>query len=187
MTLSRKKREDDRALALRLMLQDLGYDVFAHRSILIESGEFLSILNTTWEDLRNRGWIERPRNRGRLAYCLTPDGWIESLRASGVYDTKELHEKVGRLTAALKGEIDDDRSEPGFVHPIDLARKANLSEKFVYNAILSDLIARLHGEVGGSLSGPDICIPINIGHSIFSVKRPGTMAHVKENQECLKP
>jgi hypothetical protein len=140
MTLSKDDRRNNEDLALRQMLQELP----ANRPYeweLLDGGKepFLTVYPTTWKELVRRGLVkEWTFNR----YRLTGHGWISALKVSGKFDSQELRENAGKLSAALKKRVEGRRAD-GSVTRGELQNETGLSEGFIYNAIDSHLLYHL--------------------------------------------
>ena len=132
------------ALALRLMMQDLGepYEWQEHDA---KTPKFAAVLCTTWDELAEGGLV-KPRTFDR--YELTGPGWIAGLRLTGAFEDDEFRRKAGLLQKALKTRIKpENREQWGIADRTELARETGLSEFFVYDAIDSHLLAALFGIV----------------------------------------
>lgn len=140
MSVSEKDRLDNIALALRLMMQDLGepYEWHEHDA---KTEKFEAVLRTTWEELAERGLV-KPRTFDR--YELTGPGWIAGLRIAGAFEDDDFRRKAGLLQKALKARIKpENRDQWGSADRTELANETGLSEFFVYDAIDSHLLEAL--------------------------------------------
>jgi hypothetical protein len=146
MTLQMSASDQDRrvnmALALRLMMLDLGepYEWQEHDA---KATKFDAVMRTTWDELAERGLV-KPRTFDR--YELTGPGWIAGLRITGAFDDDEFRRKAGALQKALKGRIKpENREQWGTADRTEIAIETGLSEFFVYDAVDSHLLGELFG------------------------------------------
>jgi len=144
MTKSIDDLRENLAMALRLIMECLpDGDPYYAADIDADVARFSEVYPTTWRELERRGCVKlwaSPGNR----YDLTPDGWIEGLRATGEFYGEETKEKAARLAAALKARI-KGRRQDGWVHLTELPRETGLPEGWIFNAIDSHLVFHLFG------------------------------------------
>ncbi len=100
---------------------------------------FSAVHPTTWRELERRELV-RPWTFNR--YGLTGPGWIAALKTAGQFDSRELKENAGRLSAALKGRV-EGRKTDALVQREELERETGLPESLVYDAIDSHLLLHL--------------------------------------------
>jgi hypothetical protein len=109
MSVSEKARLDNIALALRLMMHDLG-EPYGWQEHDAKTAKFEPVLRTTWEELAEQGLVN-PRTFDR--YELTGLGWIAGLKVTGAFEDDEFRRKAGLLQRALKARIKPENRTNG--------------------------------------------------------------------------
>jgi hypothetical protein len=168
MTLSKLDLIDNLELALRLMLESLPANRPYEWELLDgDTAPFSPVFPTTWKALSRKGLVkEFSFNR----YRFTPAGWIEALKVTGRFASRDLKEKAGKLSAALKKRV-KGRREDCLVSRTELANETGLSESFVYDAIDCHLLRHLFGSIDAYWAPGDqmnnyIEVPIDFGHEL---------------------
>jgi hypothetical protein len=152
MSVSEKDRLENIALALRLMMQNLG-EPYAWQEHDAKTAKFEPVLRATWDELAERGLVN-PRTFDR--YELTGSGWIAGLRVIGAFEDDEFRRKAGLLQKALKARIKpENRDQWGSADRTELANETGLSEFFVYDAIDSHLLEALFDIVDAGWADDD--------------------------------
>lgn len=152
MSVSEKARLDNIALALRLMMHDLG-EPYGWQEHDAKTAKFEPVLRTTWEELAEQGLVN-PRTFDR--YELTGPGWIAGLKVTGAFEDDEFRRNAGLLQRALKARIKpENRDQWGSADRTELANETGLSEFFVYDAIDSHLLEALFGIVDAGWAEDD--------------------------------
>lgn len=162
MTLPEHERKANIDLALRRMVAQLG-DRAIDNALFDPNGLlFRDVYPTTWDDLREQGWVTVAHVFGSTRYRLTGAGWIEGLRRTGIIEKPAFRQMVARLSAILKGYVKRRKSE-WVVDPKTVARDTRLPEDWIFNAIESHLVAQIfhrrdaswwEGEKGRLISVP---------------------------------
>lgn len=138
MTLSREERLKNIDLAIRTLIGELGEGSIIGNAFRRPGPEYADILETTWDDMQELGWIQtETRFGGNVAFWMTGAGWIEGMKRTGQMDT--IRAMLPRLSIAAKNRI-KGRQEDGCAHVAELAQESGLSREFVENAIESRLL-----------------------------------------------
>ncbi len=167
MSKSPEDREQNRGLALHLMLEHLPADRPYEWELVDGDVEpFSAVYPTTWRELTHRGLVKPfPFDR----YLLTGNGWIEALQVTGELQSDALLEKAGRLSAALKNCVKaTGRHADALVHRTKLSEETGLPWAWIYNAIDSLLLQHLFRQRGASWAPDDqmkdyILVPLEFG------------------------
>lgn len=133
---------------------------------IIDPTQNAKVLPTTWLELTEKGWI-RDMDMTPQSYQLTPMGFVEALRVSGLSGEKQFREKLGRVCNVLKGRV-KDRTTFSFIAFWDLVKESGLSGAFVQNAIDADLFRWVLGRIGAQWEGDHLIkIPPNFGLTLL--------------------
>jgi hypothetical protein len=101
-----------------------------------EQAEFESILPTTWQALNDLGHI---RLLNTWHFQITPSGWIEALKATGVLCNEQMKKDLGSLCGALKNRL-NGRHEPALVGTDEIVSTTGLPRYWIVNVIHSHLV-----------------------------------------------
>lgn len=150
MSLSKKDREENIVMALRLMMQELGepYEWQEHDST---TEKFAEVYRTTWEEMAERNLVKA---HSFCRYWLTGAGWIAGLKVTGQFHNPQFQEKAGRLSRALKAKVKGGR-DWGSADRTELAGETGLSEFFIYDAIDSRLLRAMFNRIDAAWSEGD--------------------------------
>lgn len=171
MTLSKDQRIEDMARALVLMLERIGDRAIDAEEASVTEPPFDVVNQTTWIELRTRGWIRRFEVMGREAYFLTGSGWIRALEITGAVSDSGFDKNIGQLMAALKGLIEGRQAEAS-EHTDIVAQLARLSTDWIFNVIESNIIEQRYGRKGAHWDGhyprgKAIRVPIDFGQAFL--------------------
>ncbi|MCI0724915.1 MAG: hypothetical protein L0338_39020 [Acidobacteria bacterium] len=164
MTLSEKDRVANIELSFRLLMAELGDRSISRTFFDPHLPPFDGVLQTTWKELCDQGWIEEWELYGQPHYRLTGRGWIEGLWQTGASKDRSLLERLGNLAAALKGYV-KGRQRDVIVEFGRLIGDVKLPEGWVFNAIESGVFEKLQRRHGAPWQerGILIRIPLNFG------------------------
>jgi hypothetical protein len=170
MPLKAGEEQADITEALQKMAARVGDGQFDDPLFESTDGEFSGILQTTWELLEEKCWIEQLRNN---EYRLKARGWIEALRATGALCDSAMKDSLGKVCARIKARCvtGTGRHRAGAtVH--EVAAETGLSEAYIYNVVDAHLIRECFGQVdcewepGDEQMKTNIMIPARFGKSL---------------------
>lgn len=141
MTLSTTLRNGNKALALKLMIEELGEDPLYHEFDITVPPYSDQIYPTTWKSLKDSYLVSTAELINSPFRSLTGAGWLEGLRMTGQVN-KELQAKAGRVMRALKDCL-QGRKESAYAPVSSIAIAADVSEGFVFNLIESRFIENI--------------------------------------------
>lgn len=145
MSLSKEARFKNLEEAILLLMDNLQGQCFMGVYIDERYDVDERILATTWKELKDQ-YLVTPTNI-RWSYTLSGRGWIRGLKLLGQFDTDEMKGNVGMLCAVLKAKV-KGRAHDNYATVDEIAKESGLSDKFVRDAIESDLIGELFGTTG---------------------------------------
>lgn len=130
MSLAKTVRAENHKIALKLMLEQLGEQPIDTAFFESSSKAFENVLRTTWEELRDQGYLEKMGERCRL----TPKGWLVALEISGLRQSETFHKHIGRVFAVMKGHVEGQKDS--VVVPFrQLVDESQESEGLVFNIV----------------------------------------------------
>ena len=150
MTLSADTRNAAMQEALRLLVRALG-EARAYNEVVLEImrqgvavSPFTDIAQTMWDDLEERGCIQRVRSIGAEHVTLTAGGWLEGLKVADLYDTPEQRARILTLRRTL---VDLNRGRPTGgtrTSTMVIAGLTGLPIAWVTSAVNSQLLCHWH-------------------------------------------
>jgi hypothetical protein len=163
MTLSKDARQENRELALTILLGELGSRACESAFFTINEPPFSQILSTTWKLLTDAGLV---RSIHPFIYSLTGRGWLEGIRITDQI-TDSLRADVGRIMSSLKRHV-DGRHEPAYVSFFSTEQDARVAPDLLFNVIESRFIENVFRRRGAYWhdrgQGQVILVPIDFGH-----------------------
>lgn len=153
--------------ALRIMIRELGEDVYRVHGFSPQLPAFKDIRNTTWPDLTNAGLVEKGGHFGAgVEYTLTDFGWCKGLEVAGILDTPEHQELIGKFCAACKKNI-EGRKKDAYINYQSIATEIEAPWQWLYNVITSNILEHHYQKVGvrwaNNVSKGSIHIAVNFG------------------------
>jgi hypothetical protein len=143
MTMSRDRRLEDQAAALRTMMSDMGDEDFAHKAWDVKDPRFENLARTTWAELKEKGLIAARHQIGAEEYRLTEAGWIVGLRLTEAFTDPEFRARCIALVKYLKSAVDGRRQPTdAFIWHHDLPA-AGFPVGWVLNVLKSDLLQEM--------------------------------------------
>ena len=140
------------------------------------------ILRTTWQDLARGEHVQSLRGS---QYRLTARGWLAALEISGVAQSKEYQERIGRVLAAMKGDV-KGRHDAAVVSLRMLASEAGEPEGFIYNIVESRASVGAESRRDASWFGEDrgrlVEIPVDFNMEPVDVVASLTVPHLERIQ-----
>ena len=130
-----------------------------------EQPEFKSILPTTWQALHDLGYIQVLNT---WHFQITPSGWIEALKATGVLCNEQMKKDLGLLCGALKTQL-NGRHEPALVGTDEIVSITGLPRYWIVNVIHSHLVRYCLKKIDADWADGDVMesvieVPIRFGH-----------------------
>lgn len=138
MSFSTEERRTDAALALRLMLQQVGDRRIGECLFDGTQPPFDGVPEPTWAELQESNCVKPFLDSKH--YSLTGKGWLRALQESGATKGKEFRRNANKLIASIKRRVKDGQAGVAMVSPQILARDCGLAETWIWNAVESNLI-----------------------------------------------
>ena len=169
MSYSKADEQRNVATTLRLMGATLGSEWIEAVEFEEDDAAFAEIRPTTWDKLQECGLVRATSAIPRRCQ-LTGRGWIAALKATGDWETKNLEDKAGRLSAELKRHV-DGRREAEHTTIDEVVAATGLEENWIRNAIDSHLLREKFGQYDAGWDPEDqlynyILIPRAFGHKL---------------------
>ncbi len=163
MSLSEEARRADALTLLNLLFVNLGDAPIDCTFFDRSDAAYAAVKPTSWDELCSEGLLAK--KTGSL-YVLTAKGWSEALIRAGIVSTPDFERRVGQLAKSLKDQVKGRHLS--VVLPFDqVVQLCGLPSGWVFNAIDSHLISRVHGRQDASwfegLRGRVIDIPRDFG------------------------
>jgi hypothetical protein len=164
VSLSKQDRENDKALALQLMLKGIGENRI-NMSFFDTARPPLNVIRkTSWVELQQEQYVAPLFGLSR--YALTGAGWLRALRHTGKTKDPVFQRDVGKLFATLKKQV-KGRERDGMVTLAAAAQESGLSESWIFNAIESNLLEYEFQKKGAKwcqgFEGTMIFVPVTFG------------------------
>jgi hypothetical protein len=88
------------------------------------------------------------------------------MKAAGVIQSSEIHERAGKLAAALKDRVDRRSFTDAYATYRDLADDTGTSEEWCYNALKASLFSVVFPSKFMDVRAEDdlVFVPVNFGH-----------------------
>ena len=186
MTLSKKDRERNNEVALKLMFEDLGEEPINQKCFQSNDSVYAAKIDrTTWEDLVHGEYLELViPTEGCRVYRFTPKGWLFCLELTGTGKSAEFKERLGRIIGAIKRHV-KGRSDPKFISPWQLASESGESFGLVFNVIDSRASSSLNsGRFGATWSkgqrGQLVEIPVNFNMEPIDIAAGFSVEHLEK-------
>lgn len=143
MTVSVKRRIDDKTAVLQRMLAELGDRAAGHVHFGQEDEWFNAVLPTTWRELLDDHLIDDHfSSMGASRFRLTAHGWLRGVASSALVDEPDFRERCARLAAALKAVVKGRPSHhDSYADPTTVATEIGVEEGWVMNAVQSKLLS----------------------------------------------
>jgi hypothetical protein len=147
MTISPDDRREERAAVLISALSRIG-DSYLESVIFTAGKDLPETHRTTWQDLVERRFLRPLGEIGIARYLLTPAGWLEAHRISGVDQSSETRTRLSRLMAFFKREADRAAADgPQVQHAAIDAQYGQIQHlgipaDWIHNAVISGLLAQ---------------------------------------------
>lgn len=138
MTLSRDNRLKNMENALKLMLGRLGDRGMYAEFFDPQDPAFSEIYSTTWQELESRGLVRGHHMMQTDSFELRGPGWLVAMSLTGKLETPEFQERFGRLSAALKRQV-DGRRQKQVTTVASLAKDTGIAADWIYNVIKSNV------------------------------------------------
>jgi len=130
MTVPEKKQLENVNLALRALMAELNSGAISATFFDPKSSSFKEVLQTTWKELIDQGWLEGLELYGRVHFRLTGSGWVEGLYRTDAATDPRLTGNLAVLAAVLKGYV-KGRDSDAIVEFSTLLRDSSLPSGFL--------------------------------------------------------
>jgi hypothetical protein len=186
MTVPEKKQLENVNLALRALMAELNSGAISATFFDPKSSSFKEVLQTTWKELIDQGWLEGLELYGRVHFRLTGSGWVEGLYRTDAATDPRLTGNLAVLAAVLKGYV-KGRDSDAIVEFSTLLRDSSLPSGWVFNAIDSNLFEKLWRRRGAHWGerGILVAVPLNFGLKLID-HAADIRAQLDETQEELE-
>lgn len=168
MSHSPQERLANMDVALMAFIGRVQGHCFSSYSVHTIAPEFVDVFSTTWIELYNNGYLEHTSSRGY--YRLTCHGWVEAIKLSGYWDSRELNVTLSLLCKNLKDRI-KGRTDSVTVHIDIVATEIGVPVELLHNIIDADLFDRKLCRSGAAWASMmpkgDINVPITFGLKNF--------------------
>ncbi len=166
MTLSLQKRDHNLALALRVMLENLGDDAASGVIWNADEQPFVAVLPTTWKELERRGYVVS-RLKGMRLFQLTGLGLAVAFENAGTPTQPEFQSRFGTLMSYLKALV-KDRSEDRVVHCFETAQATGVPAGWISDMVDSAAAERFFGQRGPTWHSPRVLlVPLDLGVRLY--------------------
>lgn len=168
MTISEKDQKENLELAFRLMMVQLADSPILQTFFNPSADPFTGVLQTTWKELCQQGWLKELQLYGQLRYRLTGSGWLEGLYRTRAGEDRMFLDRLGQLSATLKAHVKGRRADVT-VEFSTLVKEAGLPEGWVSNVLESSAFEKLQRRRGPSWDerGILVRIPLNLGMQLL--------------------
>jgi hypothetical protein len=181
MTIGKKDREENHRAAFDLMIKKLGDSAIDTTLFDPDADPFTGkILRTTWEELLRMKYVGLV---GSL-YRLTSKGWLLAIDASGISQTKDYRERLGRLLAVLKKYV-KGRKDSQVVELHQLARQSGEAEGWIFNVVDRRASSSAgSGRIGATWYGKEkgrlVEIPVDFNLEPIDIASALTVQHLEK-------
>lgn len=186
MTKSKKDREWNNKVALKLMFEDLGETAINLKCFQSNDPVYATqIERTTWEDLVYCEYLELVvSTEGCRVYRFTPKGWLFCNELNETLKSTGFRKKLGRIFGAMKRHV-KGRHEPKFISPVQLASESGESFGLVFNVIDSRASSSLNsGRFGATWykgqRGQLVEIPVNFSMEPIDIAAGLSVEHLEK-------
>ncbi|MBZ5508069.1 MAG: hypothetical protein LAO78_21610 [Acidobacteriia bacterium] len=142
MSLSEEVRRSDALALLGQLFVTLGDGPIDCTFFDCSDAVYAEVKITSWDELCSEGLLIKKTDS---FYALTANGWSEGLIRTDVVSTSAFSQRIGQLAKSLKDQI-KGRQKSAIMPFDDVVRFASLPAGWVFNAIDSHLISRVHGK-----------------------------------------
>lgn len=141
MPIDEKRRSDDLARALTLMVEAQGDAPLNEMAFDPSQARFQELIPTTWSELCDKGLIEERGEKPGPSFRLTARGWLAGLGRSGALDCREIRDRAIAMRRRLKARV-KGRGEPdgATVDVRVFAEEVGVPVGWVWNALRANLL-----------------------------------------------
>ncbi|MBZ5493362.1 MAG: hypothetical protein LAO76_20790 [Acidobacteriia bacterium] len=104
------------------------------------------VQSTSWNELCSEGLLVKKTD---MLYVLTAKGWSEALIRADIISTDTFNHRIGELAKSLKDQV-KGRHYSAILPFDDVVKACGLPSGWVFNAIDSHIISRVHGKQDAS-------------------------------------
>jgi hypothetical protein len=184
MTLAKNARLDNQKMALSLMVQGLGEGAIDTTFFDRNSPPFVdAVLPTTWEELERDGHVDKI---GVSSYRIAASGWLIGMRLTGITDSADYQNRLGRVLAAMKSHV-KGRATSAVVPLEQLAAESGESAGWIFNVVESRSSSTGNERTGANwregARGRLVEIPAGFNMEPVDIVSALTIEHLEKIQE----
>lgn len=136
------RRTADIQNALRLMVEALGDEPLNGVAFYPAEPRFNDLLNTTWRELLDQGFIEDRGEKPGPSFRLTPQGWLAGLHLTGALEQDGTRARAITIRRALKEHVKGRQAHyDALIDVRQLAEELQLPVGWVWNAMRANLLS----------------------------------------------